>query len=445
MEDRIKALYNQSKYLAKLLFFLPITFFKRVMFGNDPVWKAFFFQSWGILPQNLEQMLRCRESIWINTEAGGELTQIFSLCRMLKEQFPEYNLLISTHKYDAYQSAQKIDGVDYVFFSPWDITWVVRKVLRKIKPKLLMAIEVATAPVLFREAHILGIKTFLCSAFMSKNLDKNRILKRAMPLEFYKHFDFVAVKDEIDKRGFEKLGCPANSVKILGNLKYDITKLKTSGKSKTEWLKELGLEAENKVLLGGSIHPGEEIFLIDAYALLREQDRDSQFRLIIAPRFTEFISKSESYLNELGLSFIKRTEIKGGIEVGDKVIILDTFGELAYLYAVASYALIGSSIIPADPLGGHNIIEPMVHEIPVFHGPHMLKAQEVVDELKECWQGLEVRYPEELVENILFLEKNKVLKDKILGKMREIVNRHKDSAERHVMAIKKYLSNTQTD
>lgn len=442
MGNRIKALYQQIKYLANVLFFLPNTFFKRVVFGKDPVWNAFFFQSWGILPQNLEQMLRSRESIWINTEAGGELTQIFSLCRMLKEQFPEYNLLVSTHKYDAYLLAQKIDGVDYVFFSPWDITWVVRKVLRKINPGILMAIEIASAPVLFREAHLLGIKTFLCSAFMSKNLDKNRIIKRAMSLEFYKHFDFIAVKDEIDKRGFEKLGCPADSVKILGNLKYDTTKLKALGKSRIEWLKELGLETENKVLLGGSIHPGEEKILIDSYALLREQD--PQFRLIIAPRFTQFISQTESYLNVRGLHFIKRTEIKKDIEVGDKVIILDTFGELAYLYVAASYALIGSSIIPADPLGGHNIIEPMVHETPIFHGPHMLKAQEVVDELKECWQGLEIRSPEELAKNILFLEENKVLKDKIQEKMKEIVNRHKNSAERHVMAIKNYLPNLQT-
>lgn len=439
MKNRIKALYQQGKYLAKIFFFLPNTYFKRVVFGNDPVWKAFFFQSWGRLPQDLEKMAHSRKSIWINTEAGGELTQIFSLCRMLKEQFPEYNLLVSTHKYDAYLLAKKINGMDYAFFSPWDITPVVRKVLKKINPRLLLAIEVVTAPVLFREAHRFGIKTFLCSAFMSRNLDKNRILKRAMPLEFYKHFDFIGVKDKIDKQGFEKLGCPANSIKILGDLKYDTTKLNILGRSRIEWLKELGLKIENKILLGGSIHPGEEKLLIDSYAILME--RDPQFRLVIAPRFTQFIDQVETYLNKRGFTFVKRTEIKKGMEVGEKVIIIDTFGELAYLYAAASYALIGSSIIPADPLGGHNIIEPMVHQIPIFHGPHMLKAREVVDEIKECWQGVEIRSPEELAKNILILEENKGLKDKIQEKMKEIVNRHIDSAERHVRFIREFIIN----
>jgi len=439
MGNKLKALYQQGKYLTMIFLFLPITFLKRIVFGKDPVWKAFFFQSWGRLPQDLKERLGSWDSIWINSEAGGELTQIFSLCTMVKKQLPEFNLLISTHKYEAYLLAQEIDGVDYAFFSPWDITWVVRKVLKKINPALLIASEIVTAPVLFREASRLGIKTFLCSAFMSKNLDKNKILERAMALKFHKQLDFIGVKYEIDKEGFKKLGYPVDSIKILGDLKYDITKLKVLGKSRVEWLTEFGLELESKVLLGGSIHPREEKFLIDAYALLRKQD--SQFRLIIAPRYTQFISQIEGYLKERGFPFIKRTEITKGMDSGEMVIIIDTFGELAYLYAAASYAVIGSSIFPADPLGGHNIIEPMVHEIPIFFGPHMLKAQEVTNELKECWDGLEIHSQEQLAQNILFLDKNKVLKDKIQNKIKEIVSRHKNGVENHVKFIEEFLIN----
>ena len=407
------------------------------MFGKDPVWKAFFFQSWGRLPRELEEMIGSRHSIWINTEAGGELTQIFSLCKMVKKQLSEFNLLVSTHKYEAYLLAQEIDGVDYAFFSPWDITWVVRKVLKKINPALLIASEIVTAPVLFREASHLGIKTFLCSAFMSKNLENNKILERAMALKFHKQLNFIGVKQRIDREGFKKMGYPEDSIKILGDLKYDVTKMKVLGKSRVEWLTELGLESEDKVLLGGSMHHGEEKFLIDAYALLRKQD--SKFRLVIAPRYTQFINHIEAYLKVRGFPFIKRTEIKKAKDSEKAVIIIDTFGELAYLYAVASYAVIGSSIFPADPLGGHNIIEPMVHEIPIFFGPHMLKAQEVTNELNECWDGLEVHSPEQLAQNILFLDKNKVLKDKIKNRTKEIVSRHKNSAENHAKFIEKFL------
>ena len=158
IKNSFNAFYHQSKYIAEIIFFIPSTLLKRVVFGKDPIWKSFFFQSWGMLPPELEKRLAEKNNIWINSESGGELTQIFSLCKMLKQQFPEYNLLLSTHKYDAYRLAQKVDGVDYAFFSPWDITWVVRKVLGKIRPILIMSIEVVTAPVLFREAHRLGFK-----------------------------------------------------------------------------------------------------------------------------------------------------------------------------------------------------------------------------------------------------------------------------------------------
>lgn len=386
----------------------------------------------------MEILIGSRDSIWINTEAGGEITQVFSLCRKLKQKYPGYNLLVSTHKYDAYLLAHKIAGIDYVFFSPWDITWVVRKVLKRIDPVLLIASEIVTAPVLFREASRLGIKTFLCSGFMSKNLDDNQILKRAMALQFYKWLDFVGVKQKIDKEGFEKLGCPAESVKLLGDLKYDVTKIRVLGKSRQEWLEEFGLDVRCKVLLGASIHPGEDRFLIDAFALLRQQD--PEFRLIIAPRFNHFINKIESYLRKQGYSYVKRTELTRKGDCQETVIIIDTFGELAYLYAAASYAVIGSSIYPADPLGGHNVIEPMVNGVPFFFGSHMLKASEVVNELKKCWRGLEIYSQRDLARNILELDNNEVLKEKIKTKLNDIVGRHKNSAENHVKFIEHLLS-----
>jgi len=151
MMCKINALIQQSKYLGRIFFFFPLTFFKRVAFGKDPVWRSFFFQRWGILPNEVLDMVRERDSLWINAEAGGELTQAIPLCKSLKDMFPQYNLLISTHKYDSYKLALRIPGVDFAFFSPWDISFVVRKVLRRIKPKLLLSIDIVTAPVLIQD------------------------------------------------------------------------------------------------------------------------------------------------------------------------------------------------------------------------------------------------------------------------------------------------------
>jgi len=438
MTKTAKPFFYQAEYLARILFFLPITFLKRMVFGKDPIWKAFFLQSWGRLPEELLKLVRNRESLWINTEAGGELTQAVSLCKVLKQELPEYNLLLSTHKYDAYQHALKIPGVDYAFFSPWDIPHVVRKVLKAIKPKLVLSMEIVTAPVMVREARSLGFTTLLCSGFMSKNLPKSTILKRPMALNFFQGLDFIAAKDDIDKQGFAQLGCPEKSIRVSGNLKYDLIQRNEISGIKQDWILRFRLQENDKVLIGASLHPGEDKFIVDAFRLLRE--KSPAFKLIIVPRFSDFIPQVEEYLSTLKLSFIKRTEIDQKTVDSPDVIIIDTFGELPYIYSAASYVLLGSSIYPADPLGGHNIIEPMLHKIPVFHGPYMFKYQEVVDELKNTWPGLEVSTSQQLAKNIMYLENDKTLKKEITNSINTIVQRHKGSTVKHVEFIKEILS-----
>ena len=127
MMDLRGATYR-ARYILRILFFLPITFTKRVIFGKDPVWKQFFFQSWGIYSKSIREILRSRPNLWINTEAGGEFTQIFSLCKRLKEECPEYNLVVSTYNYNSYVLAKELQGVDLALFSPWDFRFVVNRV-----------------------------------------------------------------------------------------------------------------------------------------------------------------------------------------------------------------------------------------------------------------------------------------------------------------------------
>ena len=53
---------------------------------------------------------------------------------------------------------------------------------------------------------------------------------------------------------------------------------------------------------------------------------------------------------------------------GAPVVLLDTMGELASLYAVADVIFVGGSLVP---VGGHNVVEPALHAKAVVFGPHM--------------------------------------------------------------------------
>ncbi len=61
-------------------------------------------------------------------------------------------------------------------------------------------------------------------------------------------------------------------------------------------------------------------------------------------------------------------------------MLLDTIGELASMYSVASVAFIGGSLVPS---GGHNPLEPAQYGVPIIIGPYYENFRAIVDDLKE--------------------------------------------------------------
>jgi len=432
----LQAIFYQSCYLFQILFFFPHTLVKRVILGRDHVWKQFFFQSWGIYSQSIRVLLASKPNLWINTEAGGELTQIFSFCRHLKETFPQYNLILSTHRYDSFLLARTIPGVDLALFSPWDTTAVVNRVLRIIDPVLLLAIEIVTAPVLVQQAQRKGYRTVLCSGFMSKNVDRHQILRRSMALRFYDSLDHILVKDRSDVEGFIKYGVPDQKLHVLGDMKYDIEYLTLSEGERESLYRELGLSPKSPLFVAGSIHIGEEKIIIDAYQIIKKQI--PIFQLILAPRFPNIIPKSEEYLTKLNIAFIHKTRINQKPDNHGKVIILDTFGELNRIYALATFAFIGSSIV-APRYGGHNVIEPLVHRVLIFHGIHMFKDKEIVEELDGVWPGFKVSTAEDLAEGVRVLLQKPQITQELQNKCQEIAQRNKNNIQNHIRFIAELL------
>jgi 3-deoxy-D-manno-octulosonic-acid transferase len=427
----------RALYLVRLFGFLPITLVKRVLLGKDPVWKAFFFQSWALYPEEVSRALRARPNIWINTEAGGELTQINTLCKRIKEEYPDHSLILSTHKYDSYLVAGTMKGVDLVLFSPWDIRLAARRALRQIQPRALIVIEVATAPALVKEAHAMGVTTILCSGFMSKGLESHPFLARAMSLDCYRAFDWIGAKNPGDAQGFRSVAGGRAQVEVLGDLKFDIEHLRLNHEERLSLRRELGLRDEEALIVAGSIHSGEEQIVTEAYIQARK--RKPNLRLLLAPRWTEMVPSLERYLQGLGLSSVRRSQVSSTSPEPESIIILDTFGELGRIYGVAFCCVIGSSLCPVDPLGGHNIIEPLVHGVPIFHGPHMLKYEELVEELDGTWPSGRVTCAEELARAILELLEDPDLVKEIRTKYEEVISRGRQSIENHVRFIKKAL------
>ena len=69
------------------------------------------------------------------------------------------------------------------------------------------------------------------------------------------------------------------------------------------------------------------------------------------------------------------------------VLLVDTIGELAALYALADAAFVGGSLVP---VGGHNLLEPIAAGVPVLYGPHTEHVTEIAEALERSGAGVRV-------------------------------------------------------
>ncbi len=93
-------------------------------------------------------------------------------------------------------------------------------------------------------------------------------------------------------------------------------------------------------------------------------------------------------LQELGVRFWRRSLWSGDPVVGG-VFLIDTIGELAALYALANVAFVGGSLVPR---GGHNILEPAQHGVPIIVGNHTENFRDMV-RLFQSHDGVRVAGP----------------------------------------------------
>ncbi|MDV2502399.1 MAG: glycosyltransferase N-terminal domain-containing protein [bacterium] len=386
----------QATYAVVPYLWLPITFTKRVVFGRDPYWRQYFFDKWGFV-RTLNN--NRRPHLLILAISGGEVTQAVSFFKKLRVALPSARVTVVVDSCDAHPYAKTLEGVDQVVHSPWDMLGPVRRFLNRLKPTAIVAIQNCFFPVLLAEASHRGLPILLVNGVMRPEAgDMN--YRRTIIMGFYRHLKKIGVREECDREEFINLGVSPEAVKVIGNLKFDLDHIRLTPEERSTYLAELGWGADDPVFVVGSVHLGEEEVILAAYQ--RARAAAPRLRLLLAPRWQHEVPLIEEVLKAKGIIYQRMTALRDGGPKGVGVVVLDTFGELSRLYGLASVVFIGSSLIPITEQGiGHNIIEPLVHGIPVLFGPHMSLWRNITAELLGIWDGVEVRNAEELGDRVV--------------------------------------------
>jgi 3-deoxy-D-manno-octulosonic-acid transferase len=201
-----------------------------------------------------------------------------------------------------------------------------------------------------------------------------------------------AMQTDEDARRIIALGAPPSRVVVTGNLKSDL--LPGAALDEAQWREWLGLGADGRLWIAGSTHRGEETLVLDAHA--RARRRHPQLALLLAPRHPERAGEVETLIRERGLVAVRRSRLPDAASPGG-VVLLDTVGELAALYALAEVVFVGGSLVP---VGGHNVLEPAMRGKPVLFGPHTSNFREGADLLQQSGGGLVVEDGPELAREL---------------------------------------------
>ena len=331
-------------------------------------------QRMGYLPVSFN--LDGDQSIWIHAVSVGEALTARALVTDLKARYPGLRIFLSTTTLTGQQVARtRLPDVDAVFFFPFDWPPFVRRTLRLVKPRLFIMMETEIWPNLLRACRRSGVKTMLVNGRISSRSYPRYRLARPFFRRVLADVDRFCMQSEESARRIVDIGADPARVTITGSLKFDSLESPAAvaaGRGAGRVLRYFRLPASRLVFMAASTVKGEEDAVLAAYAAVRRAYPTAL--LVLAPRKPERFGDADALARAEGLRVVRRTELAVDAEPRADVVILDTIGELAHLFQIATVVFVGGSLVDH---GGHNILEPAVHGKPIVFGPHMQNFAEI--------------------------------------------------------------------
>ena len=337
-------------------------------------------QRFGRLGEGLPPEPRC----WIHAVSVGESATAAPLVEAIHRRWPELGIVVSTiTPTGARIVADRLGGVAVHRYFPIDLPGAVGRALDAARPRFFIAIETELWPNFLRALARRRVPAMIANGRISdRSFRRYRRVRRLMQRVLADVTVFAMQSDE-DARRIIALGAPPERVVVTGNLKSDA--LPAADPPEAVWRERLGLAPADRLFVAGSTHRGEEEAVLDAF--LGARGRLPGLVLLLALRHPERADEVQALVRARGLAAARRSRLPAERAPG-AVIILDTVGELAGLYALADVVFVGGSLVP---VGGHNMLEPAMRGRPVLYGPHTSNFREGAARLERTGGGLVVK------------------------------------------------------
>ncbi|MBI3940762.1 MAG: 3-deoxy-D-manno-octulosonic acid transferase [Acidobacteria bacterium] len=430
----LRALYNLALTLCLLASF-PFLLLRLI---RRPQEAGAVLQKFGFIP-GLPPSPRSR--VWIHAVSVGELLAAQPLIQRLRgENFP---LVISTTTGAGHRLALQLcrPAAEAVVFFPFDFNYSVRRSLSAIRPDLFLMVETEIWPNFLRHCARRGIPTLLVNGRISdRSFGRYRLIRRFLAQSLQPVHRFCMQTSE-DARRLVSLGADPARVRVTGNLKYDIEPQHRPQRLNRLIREVLGTGSKVPLLVAGSTAEGEESMLLDALRHVRQHH--VPLKMILAPRSPKRFQEVGDLLAQAKFTFTRRSFFGDAdldhplkSEVRYDIFLLDSIGDLAGVYEIATVAFVGKSLVSG---GGQNILEPAYFGKPILFGPSMENFREVAQSFLQQRAALQVNDPVDLKRQLLHLLQNRELRASLGSRASKIISDNRGAAGNTMNEIRQII------
>lgn len=383
----VRTLYN---ILFTFFFILasPYYFWRMVRRGN---WQDGFRERFGRYDAKLKQALTNRHILWLHAVSVGEAQLCMQLIRTIEPRAPNLKFVVSTTTTTGMGELRRhLPPYVSKIYYPIDRAGYVARAIATIHPDAIVIFETEIWPNFIWRAKKSAIPLFLANARLSERSYRGYKRFGFLFRPLFACFDGVGAQSEADAVRLRSVGCCPDAVRVVGNLKYE--SVMTAERRMLDvagMLKQLGVENDAPILVGGSTHDGEEVLLAEIAERLRSQF--PKLFLVVVPRHFERGNEVARKLRERGVKLALRTAIRGDTQfaAGEvNCLLVNTTGELRSFYEHATVVFIGKSLTAQ---GGQNPVEPGAFGKPMVFGPNMQNFAEIARKFVEKNGAVQVR------------------------------------------------------
>jgi 3-deoxy-D-manno-octulosonic-acid transferase len=393
---------------------VPVVWYRSRKRKEQPNWQ----ERYGRFPFGY---VRGERRIWVHAVSVGEVLAISPILRLLRQHLTDHKFVLSVTTSSGHQTAKQTPELyDHLVYFPLDVPLFMLTAMQKVQPDAVVVMETELWMNFLWAAQTFDAPTILINGRIS-----DRSFPRAMAVRpFYrallKQLNLALMQTEVDANRLLALGAP--HVEVFGNSKYDQA---LPAAEPLDLLRDkFGLDDRPVIVLGSTRGAEEEAFVIEALSGL-ENLKDLQ--IVHAPRHIETAEGLASAAARLGLPVGRRSLGQTG-----QYLVLDTYGELASVYALASVVVIGGGF---SNLGGQNLVQPLAHGKPVIHGPHMQNFREATAKADAVGASLSVSTPLELRSAIARLLADEGTREQMGMAAKSLIEANLGASERYAARI----------